>query len=89
MYPSSSDWDKLEKVFQQCLPALFAKWKSNQLSRQELLVCMLTYLEFGNKKIAMLMKTSASVVSNAKKKANKKMYGSDDAISLFQNMLRE
>lgn len=50
---------------------------------------MLTYLEFENKKIATLIQTSASVVSNAKKKANRKMYGSEDAASLFQNMQME
>lgn len=35
-------------------------------------VCMLTYLEIENKKIAGLIQTSTSVVSNAKKKANRK-----------------
>ncbi len=87
--PDSSDWDKLEKMFLQCHPILVDKWNVCQLSEQEIQVCMLTYLEFENKKIATLIQTSASVVSNAKKKANRKMYGSEDAASLFQNMQME
>ena len=87
--PDSSDWDKLEKLFLQCHPILVDKWNVCQLSEQEIRVCMLTYLEFENKKIAILIQTSASVVSNAKKKANRKMYGSEDATSLFQNMQME
>ena len=87
--PNPDDWKKLENVFQQCLPLLFDKWDVCQLSDQEIRVCMLTYLEIENKKIAALIQTSTSVVSNAKKKANRKMYDCADAYSLYQNMQRE
>ncbi len=87
--PNSSDWKMLEKTFKQYHPLLFDKWKVSQLSEQEVRVCMLTYLDIENRKIAALIQTSASVVSNAKKKANRKIYGSDDASSLYQNMQKE
>jgi len=49
---------------------------------------MLVRLKFASGKILLLFGKSSSIVSNAKKSANKKLFGIDNAASLYKNMLK-
>lgn len=86
--PSKDDWTELYAEFQQRLPVLYEQMQKARLSPQERQVCMLTYLNIDNAEISVLVDTSSKTISNARKKANKKLFGADGASSLNQNLLK-
>lgn len=51
-------------------------------------VCVLTYLNIDNTDISVLVKTSSKTISNARKKANRKLFGDDSASTLDENLLK-
>lgn len=84
--PSKEDWDELCAELQYHLPVLYGQMRSCKLSTQELQVCVLTYLNMDNADISVLVNTSAKTISNARKKANKKLFDDNCASSLGQNL---
>ncbi len=87
--PQQEDWDELVSVFQQCQPLLLEKIKCCKLSTQESRVCILTYLGMDNTDISILINTTTKVISNAKQKANKKLYNENTASTLYVNLTKE
>ena len=55
---------------------------------KEIRVCVLTYLNIDNTDISVLVKTSSKTISNARKKANRKLVGDDSASTLDENLLK-
>lgn len=86
--PQVEDWKELYRSFKKHLPVLYEKMKSSKLSAQEFQVCMLTYLDMGNPSIAVLIDTSPNTITNAKQKANRKLFEDKRASSLYDNLLK-
>ena len=86
--PSPKDWDALSAEFQHYLPVLYEQIQRSRLSTQEFQVCVLTYLNIDNTDISFLVKTSSKTISNARKKANRKLFGDDSASTLDENLLK-
>ena len=55
---------------------------------KEIRVCVLTYLNIDNTDISVFVKTSSKTISNARKKANRKLFGDDSASTLDENLLK-
>ena len=55
---------------------------------KEFQVCVLTYLNIDNTDISFLVKTTSKTISNARKKANRKLFGDDSASTLDENLLK-
>ena len=86
--PSPKDWDALYVEFQHYLPVLYEQIIRSRLSTQEFQVCVLTYLNIDNTDISFLVKTTSKTISNARKKANRKLFGDDSASTLDENLLK-
>ena len=63
----------------------FGQWKS--LSQLEQRICILLILNIPEKNISLMTDSYASTVSNAKARANEKLYGKKDAHSLKNNLI--
>ena len=86
--PSPKDWNALSAEFQHYLPVLYEQIIRSRLSTQEFQVCVLTYLNIDNTDISFLVKTTSKTISNARKKANRKLFGDDSASTLDENLLK-
>ena len=86
--PSPKDWDALSAEFQHYQPVLYEQIIRSRLSTQEFQVCVLTYLNIDNTDISFLVKTTSKTISNARKKANRKLFGDDSASTLDENLLK-
>ena len=87
--PQESDWKSLFALVKLYYPVFYTELQSrNILSDLEWKVCMLVRLKFASGKILLLFGKSSSIVSNTKKSANKKLFGIDNAASLYKNMLK-
>jgi len=85
--PTDKEWHELEILFRQNLPSFYTfVIKNDSITEQEIKVCMLTRLGFSSGRIAILLKTSAQRVTNAKISANNKLFGMSGASSLHDNL---
>ena len=84
--PSGRQWKALLDVYAQYMPLSSARMDKAGLSRQEILVCILTHLCFIPRDIASLLETSGPRVSNAKKSACNKLFGCEDIGRLHQQL---
>lgn len=84
--PTSKQWSQLSHALKQTIPDVYEPMSSSKLTEQEFRVAILTYLEFTVADIAILMDCTSQRVSNAKRNANKKMFGKDDSKSFAQNL---
>lgn len=75
--------------FKLCYPTLYDRMLACcKKNSQEERTCVLTRLNFSSKEIAVLLNTSAQRVSNIKCKLNKKLFGNDEAKSLFDSLIK-
>ena len=82
------DWMALEKLVRLCYPKFYSVLsRKNVLSDFEWKVCLLVRLQFSSSQILSVFGKNSSMVSNAKRSANKKLFGGTDAYSLYNNML--
>jgi len=87
---SASERKELLEQIKLCLPTFYAFLIGNHnLTPQEFDVCILTRLNFSNKEIATLLGTGTQNIPNAKKRANKKLFNEDTALSLQKNLLHK
>ena len=86
--PTKKEWNQLITTYKHHLPHMYAQMNVSHLSLQELHVSILSHLDFSNKGIAYLCNTSFPVISRAKARANKKMFGEYNASSLCSNLKR-
>ena len=86
-----TDEDKRElvKEFQHYMPQLYARLaNTNKLSILEFYVVLLTRIGLQPDVITQLLDVASNSTSNAKKKANNKLFADDTAYTLFDNLSR-
>ena len=66
------------------MPHLYAEMKVAQLTERELRVCILTFLEFSPGDMVILMDVSKQIVSNLRLSSKRKLFGTDESLSLIQ-----
>ena len=78
--------DLLMNCFKESWPLLNEYIDSYDITHQEKLVCVLTFLGFPGKDISVLLGTSKSRISTARNSANSKLFGADSAKHLKENL---
>lgn len=87
--PSDAEWKLLMSEFSKDNPVTYQSFgESKALSQLEERICVLLILGISEKTISMMTNAVASTVSNAKSRANEKLYGKKDASSLKNNLIR-
>lgn len=81
---TKKDWDSLIRTFKKYMPHLYAKMKVALLTGRELRVCILTFLEFSPSDMVILMDVSKQIVSNLRLSSKRKLFGTDESLSLIQ-----
>ena len=82
--PTEKDWKQLLDLYRESMPLAYSR--IIDLSRQECHTCLLTHMGFPTGTIALLMNTSAQVITNSKRKANRKLTGEKSAPALLQTL---
>ena len=86
--PSEAEWKLLMSEFCKDNPATFKSFgEGKPLSSLEQRICILLILDIPEKIISMMTNSIASTISNAKSRANEKLYGKKDASSLKNNLI--
>jgi len=85
--PREDRWRALSEVYSQYMPLIAARMKKAGLSRQEWFVTILTHLDFVPGDIAKLLDTGASRISNAKRDANRKLFGDEESGKLRNRLI--
>ena len=86
--PSEAEWRLLMSQFSKDNPVTFKSFsKGKSLSPLEQRICVLLILGIPEKIISMMTDSVASTISNAKARANQKLYGKKDAHSLKTNLI--
>ena len=86
--PSDAEWKLLISEFCKDNPAAYRSFgEGKPLSQLEERICVLLIIGISEKDISKMTKSVASTVSNAKFRANEKLYGKKDASSLKNNLI--
>lgn len=86
--PSEAEWKLLMSQFSKDIPVTFKSFgEGKSLSSLEQRICVLLILDIPEKTISMMTDSVPSTVSNAKTRANEKLYGKKDASSLKNNLI--
>ena len=86
--PTEAEWDLLLSQFSKDNPATFKSFgESRSLSQLEQRICILLILGISEKTISTMTASQASTVSNAKARANEKLFGKKEAHSLKTNLI--
>ena len=87
--PSDAEWKLLMSEFCKDNPVTFKSFgEGKPLSLLEQRICILLILDIPEKTISMMTNSVASTISNAKSRANEKLYGKKDAFSLKTNLIQ-
>lgn len=87
--PSKAEWRSLEVQFSKDMPAVFnVLAKEKKLSPLELRVCILFILDFEDSSIVNLTDSIPQTISNAKSRANRKIFSEKGAQTLKTNLLK-
>lgn len=80
-------WKELADAFTHYVPSFTATIANEkQLSEQEWRVCLLQYLDFSTSEMAIVLNTTAQAVTNAKARANQKLFSEEKASTLGRNL---
>ena len=86
--PSEAEWKMLISQFSKDIPVTFKSFgEGKSLSPLEQRICILLILDIPERTISMMTESVGSTVSNAKARANEKLYGKKDAHSLKTNLI--
>lgn len=86
--PTEAEWKLLMSEFCKYNPVTFRSFSEGKsLSLLEQRICVLIILDISEKTISMMTNSLASTISNAKSRANEKLYGKRDAASLKNNLI--
>ena len=86
--PTEAEWKMMVSQFSKDLPATFKSFgDSKPLSQLEQRICMLLILDIPEYVISIMADTSTSTVSNAKARANYKLFGKKEACPLKNNLI--
>ena len=87
--PTEAEWKMMVSQFSKDLPATFKSFgDSKPLSQLEQRICMLLILDIPEYVISIMADTSTSTVSNAKARANYKLFGKKEAYPLKNNLIQ-
>lgn len=86
--PSEAEWKLLMSQFSKDIPVTFKSFgEGKSLSPLEQRICVLLILDIPEKAISIMTDSVGSTISNAKARANEKLYGKKDAPSLKNNLI--
>lgn len=86
--PSEAEWKLLMSQFSKDIPVTFKSFgEGKSLSPLEQRICVLLILDIPEKVISIMTDSVGSTISNAKARANEKLYGKKDAPSLKNNLI--
>lgn len=86
--PTGAEWNLLISQFSKDIPVTYKSFgQGRSLSQLEQRICILLILDIQEKNISLMTDSYASTVSNAKSRANEKLYGKKDAHSLKNNLI--
>ncbi len=86
--PTESEWNLLTSQFSKDIPVTYKSFgQGKPLSQLEQRICILLILDIPEKVISLMTDSYASTISNAKARANDKLYGKKDAHSLRNNLI--
>lgn len=86
--PTGTEWNLLISQFSKDIPVTYKSFgQGRSLSQLEQRICILLILDIQEKNISLMTDSFASTVSNAKSRANEKLYGKKDAHSLKNNLI--
>jgi tetratricopeptide (TPR) repeat protein len=86
--PSDAEWRLLESQFIKDMPNTFKSFgEGKTLSQLEQRICVLLILDISEKTISTMTDSVASTISNAKARANDKLFGKKEAHSLKTNLI--
>lgn len=85
--PSDAEWNLLMSEFSKKNPITYKSFGKGRLSPLEQRICILVILDISEKNISRMTNSVASTVSNAKSRANEKLYQKKDASSLKNNLI--
>ena len=86
--PTESEWNLLISQFSKDIPVTYKSFgEGKTLSQLELRICILLILNIPEKNISLITDSYASTVSNAKARANEKLFGKKEAHSLKNNLI--
>jgi len=91
MIPNEAEWKFLISEFAKYAPHTFQRFSTNNtkpLSDLELHVCLLLILGIPEKTISIMVNSAPTTISNAKARANEKLYGQKQASTLKSNLFR-
>ena len=86
--PTESEWNLLTSQFSKDISVTYKSFgQGKPLSQLEQRICILLILDIPEKVISLMTDSYASTISNAKARANEKLYGKKDAHSLRNNLI--
>lgn len=86
--PTESEWNLLLSQFSKDIPITYKSFgKGKSLSQLEQRICILLILNIPEKNISLMTDSYPSTISNAKARANEKLYGKKEAHSLKNNLI--
>lgn len=85
--PSEAEWQQLDDAFAHYVPSFLAAITQEKLlSEQELRVCLLQFLDFSTGEASIVLDTTSQAVTNAKSRANQKLFSEEKASTLGRNL---
>jgi hypothetical protein len=86
--PTEAEWKMLVSQFSKDVPVMFQSFgEGKSLSPLEQRICILLLMDIPEKTITAMTDSAPTTVSNAKARANEKLYGKKDAFSLKNNLI--
>ena len=87
LMPTNHDWTLLKAAFVQSVPEFVSFINSKKrLSEQEKRICMLECLDFSAGEMSMALNITSQAVTNAKTRANQKLFSQNSASTLGENL---
>ena len=85
--PTRREWKQLEQQFRKDMQATSAVLSKANLSQMELRICILLILGFDDKEVNIVLYSTPQAISKAKRHANNKLFNTDSAQSLKNNLM--
>ena len=85
--PTKREWKQLEQQFRKDMQASSAVLSKANLSQMELRICILLILGFDDKEVNIVLYSTPQAISKAKRHANNKLFNTDSAQSLKNNLM--
>ena len=85
--PTKMEWKNLEQQFRRDMQATYTALTKANLSQMEFRICMLLIIGFNDKEINTISYSAPQSISKAKRRANNKLFNTDNAQSLKKNLI--